>query len=151
MEITEVKIHLRTREKGKLKAFAAITIDDCFVVKELKVIDGKKGLFVAMPSIKLTQPCPACGKKNALRNKYCVECGKKLDFEVAPMQQHMSEEEMKEEHRDIAHPINAQAREYLQKKVLDAYEHEYARFQASGGSAEGSADTNNTSHDDAEG
>lgn len=51
MEITEVKITLR--EEAKLKAFASITFDDCFVVGGLRVIDGANGLFVAMPSRKL--------------------------------------------------------------------------------------------------
>ena len=50
MEITEVKVHLRNEEK--LKAYATITIDNCFVVRDLKVIQGNMGLFVAMPSKK---------------------------------------------------------------------------------------------------
>ncbi len=50
MEITEVKIHLRNEEK--LKAYATITIDSCFVVRDLKIIQGNTGLFVAMPSKK---------------------------------------------------------------------------------------------------
>ena len=52
MEITEVNINLRDEEK--LKAFVNITFDDVFVVRGLKVIQGTKGLFVCMPSRKLT-------------------------------------------------------------------------------------------------
>jgi stage V sporulation protein G len=48
MEITEVKIVLRNDEK--LKAFATITLDHCFVVRGLKVIQSARGLFVAMPA-----------------------------------------------------------------------------------------------------
>ena len=48
MEISEVRVTVRTDEK--LKAFASVTFDDCFVVRGLKVIQGNKGLFVAMPS-----------------------------------------------------------------------------------------------------
>ncbi len=48
MEITEVRVTIRTDDK--LKAFASITFDDCFVIRGLKVIEGNKGLFVAMPS-----------------------------------------------------------------------------------------------------
>jgi stage V sporulation protein G len=48
MEITDVRISLRDEEK--LKGFATITFDDCFVVRGLKIIDGSDGLFVAMPS-----------------------------------------------------------------------------------------------------
>jgi stage V sporulation protein G len=48
VKITEVRITLR--DDGKLKAFASITLDDCFVVRGLKVIEGNGGMFVAMPS-----------------------------------------------------------------------------------------------------
>ena len=50
MEITEVRISLRNDDK--LKAFASITFDDCFVVRGLKIIEGANGTFVAMPSRK---------------------------------------------------------------------------------------------------
>ena len=50
MEITEIRISLR--DDNKLKAFASITIDNCFVIRGLKIIEGAKGMFVAMPSRK---------------------------------------------------------------------------------------------------
>jgi stage V sporulation protein G len=50
MEITEIRISLR--DDNKLKAFASITLDNCFVVRGLKIIEGAKGVFVAMPSRK---------------------------------------------------------------------------------------------------
>ncbi|MFH1075075.1 MAG: septation regulator SpoVG [Candidatus Firestonebacteria bacterium] len=50
MEITEIKVHLRNEEK--LKAYAAMTIDNCFVIRDLKVIQGNTEMFVAMPSRK---------------------------------------------------------------------------------------------------
>jgi stage V sporulation protein G len=51
VNITE--IHVNIREEDKLKAFVNITFDDVFVVRGLKVIEGKEGLFVCMPSRKL--------------------------------------------------------------------------------------------------
>ncbi|MBD3161288.1 MAG: septation regulator SpoVG [Candidatus Eisenbacteria bacterium] len=48
MNITEVRIHLR--EDAKLRAFASMTIDDCFVIQGMKLIQGSRGLFVAMPN-----------------------------------------------------------------------------------------------------
>ena len=51
MEITDVKIKKVTSE-GKLKAYVSITFDDCFVIHNLKVIEGKNGIFVAMPNRK---------------------------------------------------------------------------------------------------
>lgn len=50
MEITEVKVF--PVEEEKLKAYVTITLDDCFIVRDLKVINGKNGMFVAMPSKK---------------------------------------------------------------------------------------------------
>lgn len=50
MEITEIRISLRS--DNKLKAFASITLDNRFVIRGLKIIEGAKGVFVAMPSRK---------------------------------------------------------------------------------------------------
>lgn len=52
MKITEVRAK-RIRGNNRLKGIAAITIDECFVIHELRIIDGKNGLFVAMPSRKM--------------------------------------------------------------------------------------------------
>ncbi|MGE4547024.1 MAG: septation regulator SpoVG [Desulfurella sp.] len=52
MNITEVKISPISGDE-KLKAFATVTFDDCFLVRDLKIINGKKGFFVAMPSRKM--------------------------------------------------------------------------------------------------
>jgi len=117
MEITEVKINLKEASNTKLKAFATITLDDSFVVRDIKIIDGKKGLFVAMPSTKMTDNCPNCQKKNPIRNKYCGECGQQLpETDDTP-----SVQERREEHRDIAHPINQKCREYIHSTILNAY------------------------------
>jgi stage V sporulation protein G len=50
MKISEIRISLR--DDNKLKAFASITLDNCFVIRGLKIIEGAKGVFVAMPSRK---------------------------------------------------------------------------------------------------
>ena len=81
MTITDVRVRMVERE-GKLKAVVSITIDDVFVVHDIKVIEGTQGLFIAMPS------------KQAQDGTY----------------------------RDIAHPINTQTREDLQKLILSKYE-----------------------------
>lgn len=51
MKITEVKVFL-AREEGRLKAYATIVFDACFIIRDLKIIEGNKGLFVSMPSRK---------------------------------------------------------------------------------------------------
>jgi len=72
------KVVVRPVDMNKVCAVASITIDDQFVVHDLRVVDGDKGLFVAMPSRKLPNG----------------------------------------EYRDVAHPINTETREVLQKAVL---------------------------------
>ncbi|MCK5578547.1 MAG: SpoVG family protein [Planctomycetes bacterium] len=120
MEITEVKVKLMNRKNDKLKAFCSITVDNAFVVRDLKVIEGSKGVFVAMPSRKITDRCLKCGGKNDLRSNYCSECGTQLNSNRA-------EKDAKGRaklHADIAHPINTECRELIQKKVIGAYEQE---------------------------
>lgn len=82
MEITEVKV--TTVDQDQLKAYVTIVLDHCFVVRDVKVIKGPKGFFVAMPSKK---------RKDGT-------------------------------FRDIAHPINKDTREEMEKTILDAYQKE---------------------------
>ena len=112
MEVTEVRISRRTQGDAKLKGYAAVTFDDVFVVRDLKIIEGKKGLFVAMPSQKVFESCPHCKKKNPVRSRFCNECGQK---------QPQKNGAKKEIHRDIAHPVNSDMRTYLQKVIIEAF------------------------------
>lgn len=52
MQITETRIRLM-QDEGKMRAIASVTFDECFVVHDIKVIDGSNGMFVAMPSRKM--------------------------------------------------------------------------------------------------
>ena len=52
MNITDVRVRLVKKEDSKLKAVASVTFDDCFVVHDIKVIEGNEGFFIAMPSRK---------------------------------------------------------------------------------------------------
>lgn len=52
MKISDVRIRLVNKEDNKLKAVASITIDECFVVHDIKIIDSADGVFIAMPSRK---------------------------------------------------------------------------------------------------
>ena len=116
MEITEVRVSLRESEGRRLKAYATITFDNSFVVRNIKVIEGNNGLFVAMPARKLKQFCPRCGKKVEIGSQYCCYCGVQL-----PLTFKESDENRQATHQDLAHPINQEFRDYLQKKVLKAY------------------------------
>ncbi len=123
MEITEVRIKLMEEPGERLKAFCSITFDNCFVIRDLKIIDGSNGPFVAMPSRKLTAHCPGCGMKNHLRAQYCNQCGKRLSDARAPK----DAEGRAKLYADIAHPINSFCREMIQEVVVSEYLEEIER------------------------
>ncbi|MCF6157702.1 MAG: stage V sporulation protein G [wastewater metagenome] len=127
MNITEVRVKLTEAKKNRLQAFCSITIDNDFVVRDLKVIEGHKGAFVAMPSRKLTDRCPNCSGKNHLMAKYCNDCGAKLDEKRAT--KGVGRLKL---HADTAHPINSRCREEIQEKVLRAYREEVEKSKQPG-------------------
>ena len=53
MEITSVKVHKTEREGSRMKGYATVTLDDCFVVRNIRIIEGDEKLFIAMPSKKV--------------------------------------------------------------------------------------------------
>jgi stage V sporulation protein G len=94
----------------------------------LKIIEGTKGSFVAMPSRKLTDRCPQCGCKNHLRARFCNQCGGRLVEDRAPR----DNDGRAKLHADIAHPINSACREVVQGAVLKAYQEERERSKQPG-------------------
>lgn len=128
MEITEVRIKLMDEPGERLKAFCSITFDDCFVVRDLKIIEGSSGPFVAMPSRKLTARCPKCRTKNHLRARYCNQCGSQLK------EPHIAKDDdgRPKLYADVAHPINPECREAIQERVIAAYEEEMIRAREPG-------------------
>jgi stage V sporulation protein G len=126
--ITEVRIKLMEDNNERLLAFCSVTFDDQFVVRDLKIIEGAKGSFVAMPSRKLTDRCTQCGCKNHLRARFCNQCGQKLDEDRA-IRDAQGRAKL---HADIAHPINSACREVVQTAILKAYREEKDRSKLPG-------------------
>ena len=126
MKVTEVRVKL-TRGPGKLRAYCTITFDDAFVVRELRLIEGNQGFFLAMPSKKLQDHCPRCGAKNHLRARYCNNCGARL-------KENRAESDTRGRpklHSDIAHPINQECRQMIHNIVMAAYRREQDLAQQS--------------------
>ncbi|QDS95582.1 Putative septation protein SpoVG [Roseimaritima multifibrata] len=122
MEITEVRIKLMDDSEDRLRAFCSITIDHCFVVRDLKIIEGSNGPFVAMPSRKLTSHCNRCGYKNHLRAGFCNQCGSKFRRE-----QSNDYDSPQKLYADVAHPINSECRELIQTAVVRELDAELSR------------------------
>ena len=128
MEITEVRIKLMEDQGERLCAFCSITFDGCFVIRDLKVIKGSKGEFVAMPSRKLTDRCPKCHFKNHLRASFCNQCGVKLKTERVSK----DPDGRSKLYADIAHPINSECRDLIQQTVIAAYHEEMVKAKEEG-------------------
>lgn len=125
MEITEVRVKLNHRAADRLKAYCAVTFDDVFVVRDVKIVEGTHGLFVAMPSRKVSVSCSACRHSNPLRAHFCNSCGGKLPPRELPS----DPDGRSRLHRDIAHPITTEFREHVQTVVVEAFT---AEVEASG-------------------
>lgn len=128
MVITEVRIKLVEENNERLQAFCSVTFDNAFVVRDLKIIEGTKGYFVAMPSRKLTDRCHGCGTKNHLRSRFCNQCGQRLDENRAVR----DADGRAKLHADIAHPINSSARESIQSAIIKAYHEEKEKAKLPG-------------------
>ena len=128
MTITEVRIKLCEQNSERLLAFCSVTFDNAFVVRDLKIIEGTRGVFVAMPSRKLMDRCHGCACKNHLRARFCNQCGGRLD-EGRAMRDQDGRAKL---HADIAHPIHAGSRENVQSAVVRAYCDEKERAKMPG-------------------
>ncbi len=142
MEITEVRVKLIDGSEDRLRAFCSITLDGAFVVRDLKIIDGATGPFVAMPSRKLTRHCGRCGYKNHLRAGFCNQCGSK---QVVPASATADPQKL---YADIAHPINSECREQIQAAVVAEFEAELARSRQPGYQSQYDDDFDVDSHED---
>ncbi|MFA5251743.1 MAG: SpoVG family protein, partial [Phycisphaerae bacterium] len=128
MQITEVRVKLVENKDDRLKAFCSVTMDNEFVIRDIKIIEGTSGYFVAMPSRKMSDHCEQCGGKNHLRAKFCNNCGGTLS-------ENRAKKDIKGRmklHADIAHPINAECRRKIQEKVTTAFEEELERSKQPG-------------------
>ncbi len=125
MKITDVAIQLAPAGQDRLRGFCCITIDGCFVVRDIKIINGPNGLFVAMPSRKIMAACPQCRTKNHLHARFCNQCGAQLPAMVPAG-------ERVKLHCDVAHPINVDCRQMIEKEILAAFNSEVHRSEQPG-------------------
>jgi stage V sporulation protein G len=128
VHITEVRIKLMEDASERLQAFCSITFDNAFVIRDLKIIEGTNGPFVAMPSRKLTGHCHQCNCKNHLRAQFCNQCGTRLPTDRAPL----DEVGRAKLYADIAHPINSACREMIQERVIQEFRDEQQRAKQPG-------------------
>lgn len=132
MQLTEVRVKLCDGQAGRLKAFCSLTFDNAFVVRDVKLIDGNDGLFLAMPARKLCDHCQRCGEKNHLRARFCSNCGIRLDENRFQRYQNGNGHSRVKLHADIAHPIHAECRQRIEQQVVRAYRDEVEKSKMPG-------------------
>lgn len=128
MQVSEVRVKLIDNKDNRLKAFCSVTMDNEFVIRDIKVIEGAGGYFVAMPSRKMSDHCDKCGGKNHLRAKYCNNCGTLLPGDRV----RKDVKGRMKLHADIAHPINAECRRKIQDKVVAFFKQEIEKSRQPG-------------------
>lgn len=126
MELTEIRFFEeqspRTGE-DRLLAYVTIVFDGCFVVRELRLIRGDTGPFLAMPCRKLLDHCPACQGRNALTARFCNRCGGPLaDNRAGP-----DNRGRPKVHVDVCHPVDSETRQRLTAAVVAAWDSYQAR------------------------
>jgi len=114
-------------QRSRLLGFCTITIDSDFVVRDLKIIEGPHGPFVAMPNRKVQDRCGSCGSRNNLRARFCGECGARLGDDRVPK----DPRGRNAAHVDLAHPISTECRRYLEQRVVEEYHREVERSKQS--------------------
>ncbi len=121
MKIIGVDFKLQQNpDRDRVLAFVSIILRGGFVIKDLKLIEGPRGVFVAMPSRKIQDRCPRCGLKNNMQACYCNHCG----FELAKNRAVKNPDGSCKLHMDVAHPIDQGCRLYIHEIILAAYERE---------------------------
>lgn len=119
MEITDVDIHLEDDSGGNVKAYCHLTFDGTLVVKNFKVIDGRHGLFVAMPSRKDTKECYKCHTDIPKDASYCYECGKNING---------GNKNKRNLYDNMVYTRDNHFKDDIEEIVLEEYEREKGRF-----------------------
>lgn len=128
MEITDVSVKLiQPLRRGRVLCIATVTFDNSFVVRNIRLLEGPKGYFLAMPSQALSIKCRRCNRKNPIRSNYCNLCGSRLPEERLPIDPQTGKART---YQDVAHPIKTELREKMQASIVEEYKKAFQEFQA---------------------
>jgi stage V sporulation protein G len=116
--ITEVHMQLEGRAESKVRAYATVVLDDCFVVHDLKVLDLRGRLVTVMPQRPSRDLCPKCSAKNDLHFGYCHHCGTYLGSDRIKIE---PDGERSPKRFDVAHPISRSCRALFDEAIFTEY------------------------------
>jgi DNA-binding cell septation regulator SpoVG len=116
MKITRITVKAIFNQ-GPLLGVLDIVLDDCMVVKDIRVVECANKRIVAMPCRKATVRCVTCNCKNNAGANYCSDCGKAIPF------QEIAEAKL---YTDVVHPVTPAFRAQMTVEILEAFEKETA-------------------------
>jgi len=119
LEITAVRIVLADRATSDdlILGFATLEFNDVLVIRDLRLLEGRRRIFVAMPSKKIGDGCSQCRAKNHVLARYCNECGTRLANNRAAI----CDDGRAMLHADIVFPISRELRAEIERRVIEAY------------------------------
>ena len=124
MQITDIKLTLWEDRAGaaptKVRAFVSVVFDGRFVVHDIKIIEGLKGLYVVMPSRRLQDACPSCKAKTAFLDHFCPACGCQLAA-LEVRQPELDDRGRRKVFVDVAHPLRSDCRQEIEQAILAKY------------------------------
>ena len=118
MEITEVDVKLH-QSHDRLRAFCAVVFDDCFVVKDVKVLERSDGsLLLSMPDRELADRCPFCKSQTPYKYVRCGKCGAQLAPDREPVDPDTGRTIR---YACVAYPLNMDYRREMERRIFSAY------------------------------
>lgn len=112
LKITEIKFTVVRDRKQNVLAYVNLVFERCFAVRDLRIISVNDRVILAMPNKELSRTFCNCGFRIPLGSRYCAMCGKPANAARRTNQR---------SHYDIAHPLDADYREYMEATILDRF------------------------------
>jgi stage V sporulation protein G len=111
MKITRVVVTPIAKKGSRLCGYASIVFDDVFQVKNIRLINGKEGIFIVFPNKETLRPCPKCKVMTSYRHKFCYNCGDELAVIIPAAT-----------YKDVCYPVTQEFHNVIAGAILAEYE-----------------------------
>ena len=111
MLVTKCSVRPEIKPQSRLRGYATVVLDGQLVIRYIRIIEGRDGLFIVFPSREKTRPCDKCGTKISFRDSHCRRCGNEVTAYIEEA-----------EYKDIVFPINKELSKHISDRVLKEFE-----------------------------
>lgn len=119
MTITEIRVSIEPHH-NRVLAYFRLTLDNCLIITNVRLISGDRKKYVAMPSRKSKKGCKSCGSRISMDATYCSVCGNK--FPATDMPPVIKSNDFRRDiYHDVVHPIDPALRSEFEQRILRAY------------------------------